>query len=146
MTDSRSTPTTAIWRAGPRFAGRAWGEGALTRADELEALDQWAHADCPAHTDSGELADDFLRALDRHLDAARTAALARFPSMRNKRLLQRAMSNLDAAEALILNAASPDYLLGQLPSLLHHVQRHLKPADPRRIQMERVAQLAGISG
>jgi hypothetical protein len=50
------------------------------------------------------------------------------------------MSNLDAAEALLLNFASPSYLLGQMPCLLNDVQRHLVPTDPRRQELERIAQ------
>jgi hypothetical protein len=54
------------------------------------------------------------------------------------------MSNLDAAEAQILNLAAPGYLLGQMPSLLWHVQCHLIPTDPRRQTFERVAQELGV--
>ena len=47
--------------------------------------------------------------------------------------------NLDAAEAQLLNLAPPDYLLGQMPSLLRHVQRRLRPSDPGRHEFERIA-------
>ena len=53
------------------------------------------------------------------------------------------MSNLDAAEVHILNIASADYLLGQLPSLLRDVQCHLLPGDPRRQEVERIARPSG---
>jgi hypothetical protein len=58
--------------------------------------------------------------------------------------IQRAMSNLDAAEVLILNFAPPHYLLGQMPCLLNHVQRNLPPTDPRRQEFERIAQRVGV--
>jgi hypothetical protein len=54
------------------------------------------------------------------------------------------MSNLDAAEASLLNLAPPEYLLGQIPCLLRHVQCHLMPADPRRMEFERIAQRFGV--
>jgi hypothetical protein len=50
------------------------------------------------------------------------------------------MSNLDAAEVDLLNFAPPRYLLGQMPGMLNHVQRHLPPTDPRRQEFERLAQ------
>jgi hypothetical protein len=55
------------------------------------------------------------------------------------------MSNLDAAEAQLLNIASAEYVLGQLPSLLRDVQCHLVPTDPRRQELERIARKLGIN-
>jgi hypothetical protein len=54
------------------------------------------------------------------------------------------MSNLDAAEAQILNLAPPSYLYGQLPSLLRSVQCHLIPTDPSRQEFERIARKVGV--
>jgi hypothetical protein len=54
------------------------------------------------------------------------------------------MSNLDAAESNLLQFAPPAYLLGQIPSLLKHVQCHLIKTDPRRLEFERTAQKLGI--
>ncbi len=68
----------------------------------------------------------------------------RFRILRNGPLLERAKSNLDAAEAEILNFAPPDYVLGLMPSLLNHVQCHLIPSDPRRQQFERIARKLGV--
>ena len=68
----------------------------------------------------------------------------RFRIFRNGPLLERARSNLDAAEAEILNFAPPDYVLGLMPSLLNHVQCHLIPSDPRRQQFERIARKLGV--
>ena len=58
--------------------------------------------------------------------------------------IQRSMSNLDAAEVLILNFAPPRYLAGQMPCLLNHVQRNLPPTDSRRQEFERIAQRVGV--
>ena len=59
-------------------------------------------------------------------------------------LIERAMSNLDAAEATLLNVASSTYVLGQMPCVLRHVQCHLTPTDPRRQELERIARRLGL--
>jgi hypothetical protein len=126
----------------------AWREGTLTRAYELQALCEWLTVK--------ELLDSdcvLVKAINCHLGAARDAALAkkldphkRFRIFRDGPLIERARSNLDAAEAQLLNLAPPDYLLGQMPSLLRHVQRHLHPSDPGRQEFERIARSVGING
>lgn len=119
----------------------AWREGTLTRAYELEALCDWITTK-PSLDGSHVL----VGAVKCHLSAARDAALGkkldpqkRFRIFRDGPLIERARSNLDAAEAQLLNLAPPDYILGQMPSLLRHVQRHLRPADPGRHEFERIA-------
>ena len=100
-----------------------------------------------------EVADSwvFVDSVMRHIEAAKEAAeLAkpspkdRLPRFRTGALRERAKSNLDAAEAQLLNFAPPDYVLGQLPSLLTHVQCHLIPTDPRRREFERLARRLGV--
>ncbi|MFL6175582.1 MAG: hypothetical protein ACJ715_02940 [Ornithinibacter sp.] len=93
----------------------------------------------------------FVDSITRHLQAAKEAAeLAtahpkdRLPRFRTGALRERAKSNLDAAEAQLLNFAPPDYLLGQLPGLLTHVQCHLIPSDPRRTEFERLSRSLGL--
>jgi hypothetical protein len=96
----------------------------------------------------GESDGALLAAIPRHLQAAREAAAAAKPwpmkFFRTGPLIERASSNLDATEALILNVARADYILGQMPSLLRHVQCHLLPSDPRRQELERIAQKVGV--
>jgi len=141
----------------------AWCEATLTRAKELEALRAWVLANDPqAHSEA------LASAVTFHLEAARQAAQSRarrspdgadqavaadqappgpakrFRMFRNGPLLERARSNLDAAEAEILNFAPPDYVLGQMPSLLNHVQCHLIASDPRRQEFERIARKLGV--
>ena len=125
----------------------AWREGTLTRARELEALCDWNSQRYPRDSDCALVA-----AIKCHLDAARQAARAQPPEppkgfriFRNGPLIERATSNLDAAEAQLLNLAPPDYVLGQMPSLLRHVQRHLRPTDPGRQEFERIARSVGIN-
>ena len=125
---------------------RAWREGTLTRAKELESLAAWVLRDQP-RVRSAPLATSIAC----HLQAAREAAKGikaknGFPMFRNGSLLERAMSNLHAAEANLLHVAPADYVLGQMPCLLNHVQCHLAPNDPRRLDFERTAQKLGVKG
>jgi hypothetical protein len=123
---------------------RAWREGTLTRAKELESLCAWV-----LHNQPRAKSTPLARSIPCHLEAARDAAKAvkannGLQMFRNGSLLERAISNLDAAEANLLNLAPADYLLGQMPSLLRHVQVHLPPNDPRRQEFERIAQNVGV--
>jgi hypothetical protein len=130
----------------------AWREGTLTRAEELEALSVWVRAKDAQRADPVRAHDEVLEsAIRRHLEAARQAARAEklkpkkwFRVFRNGPLIERAMSNLDAAEAHLLNLAPADYLHGQMPCLLRHVRCHLPPTDPARQEFERIAQRLGI--
>jgi hypothetical protein len=130
----------------------AWREGTLTRAEELEALCGWVRAKDSQKSDEVRKHDEVLAsAIHCHLDAARQAAHAaklepkkRFRVFRNGPLIERAMSNLDAAEAHLLNLAQADYIHGQMPCLLRHVRCHLPPTDPARQEFERIAQRLGI--
>lgn len=129
---------------GPVTSG--WREGTLTRAKELESLCSWVLANHPR-----ENGDVLAKAVLVHLQAAREAATAAklnprktFRFFRHGSLIERAMSNLDAAEANLLNIAPAEHVLGQIPCLLRHVQVHLVPNDPRRQEFERIAQRLGI--
>ena len=121
----------------------AWGEGTLTRAKELESLLAWLRRNDPAGDP-----DDLSKAIAHHLEAARQAA--RDKKQRPWRpvsgsLVERAISNLDAAEADLLQVAPAEYVLGQMSSSLNHVQRHLAELDPRRQEFERIARKVGVT-
>lgn len=114
----------------------AWREGTLTRAKELEALAAWVRSQNPR--------DEVLAAaIQAHLEAAREAATTRRRLFRTGPLMERSAGNLAAAEAHILNTAPPEYVLGQMPSLLRDVQSHLPPTDPGRREFERIAHRVG---
>lgn len=143
-------PGCADCATGERAVGgpvpKGWREGALTRAKELESLCCWVMVN-----DHREHAEVLAKDVMCHIAAARQAAKA--VSLDSKRflhpfrygpLLERAMSNLDAAEAQILNFASAEHILGQFPSLLRRVQCHLEPTDPRRQEFERLARRLGF--
>jgi len=122
-------------------ASVAWREGTLTRAKELESLRNWLIQ----HPEASARSIDLSKAIDRHLEAAREATRPGWWGWLTKGArIERAISNLDAAEANLLQLAPPGYLLGQLPCLLNQVQRHLMPSDPRRQQVERVARRLGV--
>ena len=85
----------------PRSAGgpvggpvkSAWREGTLTRAQEPESLSAWIQGHAP--TDDSAI---LLEAVGLHVRAAREAALTPRRWFSDEPLLERAMSNLDAAE------------------------------------------------
>jgi hypothetical protein len=145
----RSAATTRLLSGTHAVGGPvpvAWREGTLTRAKELEALCDWVRA-------QGGWKDDAIlaTAIQQHLEAARQAAQAKtldpkkpFRVFRNGPLIERARSNLDAAECHLLTIAGPWYLLGQMPSLLRHVQSHLRATDPRRQEFEAIIGRLGI--
>jgi hypothetical protein len=131
----------------------AWREGALTRAEELEAFCDWEMAKTNATQGYDQV---LVKAIQRHLKAARQAATkdALDPNrrlvlvrriFRNGPLIERAQSNLDAAEAQLLNLAPARYILGQMPCLVRHVQCHLPSTDPARQEFERIARRLGIN-
>jgi hypothetical protein len=114
----------------------AWRECSLTRTAELESLLAQLVEDDPRLREH-----PLARAVMGHLNSARTAAhkgAGRWALLSGS-LIERARSNIDAAEASLLRLSPPHFLRGQMPNLLHHVQRHLDPADPRRLEFERIA-------
>jgi hypothetical protein len=120
----------------------SWREGALTRVQELESLSSWL-----SKADGATPAADLLSAIEAHLSAAREAAGCdprRWLRYRDGALRQRAISNMDAAEANLLSLAPATYLLGQMPCLLNQVQRHLPLSDMRRREFERIAADVGL--
>ncbi len=137
---------------GPVTAG--WREVTLTRAKEIEALHEWlsANDERPRAADGTLLACDVLStSVTSHIAAARDAAKAaaldpsrRWHGPRSGALRERALSNLDAADAQLLASSSDEHVLGQMPGLLGQVQSHLVPSDPRRQEMERIARRLGL--
>ena len=119
----------------------AWREGIRTRAQELRALNEWMRdqSDGAARNEPGKILV-VHDAVVRHLDAALSATQVTAWWRRNHTgaRMQAAMSNLDAAELSLLRAAPACHFLGQMPSLLNEVQRHLKPHDARRKEVESI--------
>jgi hypothetical protein len=124
----------------PDLVTPAWRECSLTRIAELESLLEWLR-----RRDSALADDPLATAAESHLQAARLAAGGRHRRWAGitGSVTEGARSNIDAAEATLLRMAPTDYLIGQLPSLLNGVRRHLPPADPRRLQFEFLARRLG---
>jgi hypothetical protein len=125
-----------------------WREATLTRAKELEALSSWICRSGVAERARRACGDpeELIKAVGLHIAAARDAAGNRgwYRLPHKAARMERAMSNLDAAEAHLMQLAPPAYLLGQLPSVLNHVQRQLRPSDARRRHFERIATHVGV--
>lgn len=87
--------------------------------------------------------DQFLAVLDeginRHLDIAESSAGGRnhrgFTDFGGS-AIECAISNLDAAESLLLLRAPDDYIQGHFPGIHSDVRRFLEAEDPRRRRIE----------
>jgi hypothetical protein len=140
--------TNALLVAAQRPAGASvavdWRNGILSRTEELESLAAW-FARVP---DGGRATPALLAAVAEHLELARAAAERRsnrrFRRLVNPSLMETATSHLDAAEGELLEAAPPEFILGQVPAQLHEVERYLSPGDPRRQQFERIVAELGL--
>jgi hypothetical protein len=132
------------------FKVTSWREGVLTRAEELEALLNWVKTKAEDSQQQDLQAENrqkedqvLIDAVSRHLNAAISAAekKGRLRWLFDERpIFERARSNLDAAEAILLQLAPSEYIEGLMPSLLTNVERHLASDDPRRQECERIAQ------
>jgi hypothetical protein len=121
---------------------RVWREHVLIRANELAGLATWMGTRAESTT------DEALRKSDADLDAAvrgdlevaRDAVLGTswWPP-RSRARMERAVGHLDAAESALLRRSPDDYLRGQLPGLVAHVQAHLPPAHPQRLRVQDLA-------
>jgi hypothetical protein len=130
--------------AGPPFpVGRptsSWREHALARLWAQRGLGDWFEERDPTHATE-------LATVRGHLASAEQAARGDCPDKWRERvraslggsMVERAMSNLDAAESELLRLAPEDYVRGQMPNLVAHVRGHLAADDPRRELIERIA-------
>ena len=117
-----------------RHKNRIWAEQVLTRSTRLRALSVWMQS---------RSNDEFLAVLDegisRHLDIAETSAGGRnhrgFTDFGGS-AIECAVSNLDAAESLLLLRAPDDYIQGHFPGIHSDVRRYLEAEDPRRRRIE----------
>ena len=138
MTNHSTSPGPPFPIGGPTTT--SWREHALTRVGEQRLLVEWLRTLRP------EIHPLTVKAIEKHLDAAKDAAAgstrpwhARLRSALGGANVERAMSNLDAAEAATLQVAPVDYVRAQVPNLLAHVRGHLAADDPRRLAVERIA-------
>ena len=120
---------------GPRSTRSAWRESALTRINELTALASWL-TDAPDSMKHKELG----AALFKHLELAGAAAQKHCGIVRSitGSQYERAASNIDAAEASLLQIAPAWYVRGQMPSLMRHLERNLCSSDGRLKEVQRI--------
>jgi hypothetical protein len=164
VTQSTEVDEQVKQQLGPEFplggpTSAAWREDALTRAKELEGLTAWAKSqsttDSHGNGKEPDETDGLVKAISAHIQGARDAAedeqsgdsvkLRPWKAVKASSCgssFERALGNLDAAEAHILRLAPPSYLMGLLPSLQAHVNRYLAKNDPRR---ERLSDLVGTA-
>ncbi len=126
---------------GSTMSGRrpAWCGRSFTRAHEIAALAEWAaRAKDVRHDWIGASRLDLKRAIDDHLGRAYDAMQQNQGRFTHALHIDAALSSIDAAEAELLYLAPAEYVVGQLPSILNTVERHLQPTDPRRLELERL--------
>ena len=119
---------------------RAWREQALTRIAEIRTLT----AVFRSQSANGS-ADELVKRIEDHLAAAREGAegaragRGRVGAWVSGAPLERAASNLHAAEADLLRLAPIQEVRSQLPSVEAHLADHLDPDDPRRARVDEIA-------
>src|SRR5690348_7284543 len=114
----------------------SWREEALARICELRAL----IASFQRQGLPGESMELLVKAgveLEHADHAARRRRIIRGGVLTGA-AVQRVHGHLDAAEVLVLQAAPPDYVRGQIPALVAYIRRHLVPSDPRCQSAEQV--------
>ena len=116
-----------------------WCECMLTETLEIKTITKWAAGVPQPERPEWDTAacEAFKTSIDEHLDLAKEAAKA--TRWFRGTPLESARSHLDAAEADLLHLAPADYVVGQMPSIVNHVCRHLPPTDSRRHEVERIA-------
>lgn len=145
MADTPTTSSPSLHRPIPGPTSAAWREQALARAAELRSRLAEIERTTTDH-------EDLILAIGRHLDAAEQAAgrldaagarehwwVALLASMRGASV-ERADSELDAAEATLLRVAPAAYVIGQLPAILTRARTHLPATDPRLQRLTRLAE------
>jgi hypothetical protein len=121
---------------------RIWREQVLIRANELIGLATWMGTRGDGTSDPVLLRANADRDAEMRgeLETARDAALSTSRwSPHSRARMERAVGSLDAAEAALLSRSPDDYLRGQLPALIAHVQAHLPPAHPQRVHAQELA-------
>jgi hypothetical protein len=145
MADTPTPITPPARRRIPGPTHAAWREQALARAAELRGRL------CELCLDR----EDLVAEIERHIAAAEEAASGEWPRRRRwswswpwrmvaamrGAAVERADSELDAAEAALLRIAPPAYVIGQLPAILTRARTHLPANDPRLQRLTRLAQV-----
>ncbi|MBG6190927.1 hypothetical protein IWX64_001881 [Arthrobacter sp. CAN_A212] len=130
---------------------RTWREQSITTAAQLRTLAEWVSlTDPPVGLSSGQASAK--TALDRailwHLNAATDVASERSPAIQtsfNGAVVERVLSQLDAAQVALLLRAPLSYVQSQLPGIQAHARQHLPRLDPHRVAVEKVVKAAAAA-
>jgi hypothetical protein len=114
----------------------AWREETQTKVGELRGHLAWMQGVARRDHDSQALTQSALAHLKAAQEAAEDRGVRRLWAEFNGATFERALGNLDAAEADVLRLAPPEYFHGYVPSLRAHVNRYLEKDDPRRLRVE----------
>ncbi|PVE17000.1 MULTISPECIES: hypothetical protein [unclassified Arthrobacter] len=123
---------------------RTWREQAITTAAQLRTLAEWVSLiDPPAGAPPGQASAKTAldHAITWHLNEASTVAEQKSPAIQtsfNGAVVERVLSQLDAAQVALLLRAPLDYVQSQLPGIQAHARQHLKRGDPHRVAVEDV--------
>jgi hypothetical protein len=125
-------PTTVVWR-----------EQAIAEITQLELAVDWlsSHLDDKPRLDPAT-ADRIRHCLSDAYDAATGEDLSprrRLMAWLHGAGVERTWGHIDAAAETLLRAASPEFVVGQLPRVERRTDRSLKADDPRRIHLRDVA-------
>jgi hypothetical protein len=112
---------------------RPWREEALARLAEQRFVLSWLLARPPS---GRPVSQPELAVIEDHWAAAASGALQR---SRRGAVVERVTSHLDAVEQELLRLAPDEYVYGQLPGIIWHVQHTLAADDYRRQRVEAVA-------
>ncbi|MHA7155570.1 hypothetical protein [Arthrobacter sp. TMN-50] len=135
----------------PPPTNRTWREQAITLAAQLRTLAEWIRlSDPPSDAQAGQgsakaALDD---AIIRHLDEAIIVAERKSPAIQtsfNGAVVERVLSQLDAAQVALLLRAPLGYVHSQLPGIQAHARHHLSRGDPHRTAVEAVIAAASAA-
>src|SRR5215210_1553383 len=117
-------------------SGSTWREQAFSRAADYRFL---ARKLLPRDT---EHEWEVLHAIEQRISAAEHVEpwYRRPISYVTGAAVERANSQLDGVETDLLRMAPDSYRRGQLPNLVAHVKDHLPERDPRRLEVEAIAE------
>jgi hypothetical protein len=133
---------------------RAWRSGVVSRAGHLRAVAQAAAISCGLTVQEdgrfaappGATADAQRAAIlaNRVVECAKQAESFAAEGSRpwrwmNGALVEGAWVNLHAADEYVIELLPSDDVRGQVPLVVHEVQKFLRPKDPRRVAVEELA-------
>jgi hypothetical protein len=134
-----STAASSVRGTSQRMSGWSWGQRALARIAALEALCRWMALRPDAAPRAQELRD---AALERLAEAREAINGRRRPWFWFGPSIDKAQTNMNAADCLVLRYMPLKELAGRMPEVVAFVQEHLPTKDPRRLAVEELVRTA----